>query len=312
MDTVCRPALNPGHRRRSNRPATVFRCPQRPGLTQAPPLSAPDCPHEPSPGLTGLNSARRLRRWLCVLATQLALVPGMAGAQAQAPSGDEAAQAPAYATRLPPAVTLRYGLRSGLLSGRGSLRWQPDALAGYTLSLEGTVLGISALSQGSRGGLGEHGLMPDHFVDARRGRAPQTLHFDAAARQIRFSAGAPPLAWRARAQDRLSWMLQLTAVAAANPALMRPGAAPVGLFVVGARGDADLWAFQTVAVADIPLPAGPVSAALHLRRLPRTGGDTQVDVWLDPARHHLPVRMRMADGDGGQTFELRLEGYAEP
>lgn len=241
----------------------------------------------------------------------LLTAPGQA-----APNPAQTAQNPApaavYATRLPPAVTLQYGLRHGLLSGRGSLRWQPNTLAGYTLSLEGTVLGISALSQGSRGALGAQGLLPDHFVDTRRGRTAQNVHFDEAASQIRFSAGAPNRAWQSGAQDRLSWMLQLTAVAAANPALMQPGAAAVELFVVGARGDADLWAFQVREVVDIKLPDGRVVGALHLRRLPREGHHTQVDVWLDPARHHLPVRMRLADSDGDQAFELRLEAYAEP
>jgi hypothetical protein len=217
-----------------------------------------------------------------------------------------------YATQLPPAVTLRYGLRSGILSGRGSLRWQPDAAAGYTLSLEGTVLGFNALSQGSRGALNAKGLVPEHFMDTRRGRDPKTVQFDPAARQIRFSSVSTPVPWRADAQDRLSWMLQLSAVAAANPALMQPGAAPVQLFVVGARGEADNWAFQVVEVGDVRLPEGTVVGALHLRRLPGEGYHTQVDVWLDPARHHLPVRMRLADGDGEQAFELQLEGYAQP
>lgn len=242
----------------------------------------------------------------------------LAGPEAPAPGSAVAskAEAPAatlaYATQLPPPVTLRYGLRSGLLSGSGSLRWQPDAVAGYTLSLEGTVLGIRALSQGSRGALGAQGLAPDHFVDARRGRTAQSVQFDPESGFIRFSAGAPDQRWRARVQDRLSWMLQLSAIAAANPALMRPGAEPVALLVVGARGDADLWAFQVVQVADIRVPDGPVSQALHLRRLPRAGHHTQVDVWLDPTRHHLPVRMRLADSDGDQAFELRLEAYSQP
>ena len=213
---------------------------------------------------------------------------------------------------MPPAVTLRYGVRSGVLSGRGKLHWQPDALAGYTLSLEATVLGIKALSQGSRGALGAQGLVPEQFVDARRGRDAKTVQFDQPAGQIRFSGGAPVRAWRARAQDRLSWMLQLSAVAAANPALMQPGAEAVELFVIGARGDADLWVFQVVELADVGLADGRVAAAVHLRRLPREGHSTQVDVWLDPARHHLPVRMRLVDSDGDAPFELRLEGYAQP
>jgi hypothetical protein len=249
---------------------------------------------------------------LALLGVAVAAAPAQAAGEVDTGSDTGSRAAPAYAARLPPAATLHYGLRSGIFSGRGSLRWQPDALAGYTLSLEGTVLGVSALSQGSRGGLGAQGLAPEHFLDQRRGREARTVQFDEAAAQIRFSAGMPAQPWRPRAQDRLSWMLQLSAVAAANPALMQPGAAPVELFVVGARGKAEIWAFQLVERADIRLPAGPVSAALHLRRLPGPGHHTQVDVWLDPARHHLPVRLRLAEADGEQAFELRLEAYTVP
>ncbi len=252
-------------------------------------------------------------RLSCLMLVLLPMaLTGPAAAQVKGGGVAERPSVSAYATRLPPAATLSYGLRSGLLSGRGQLRWQPDALAGYTLSLDGTVLGIRALSQGSRGGLTAQGLAPEHFMDARRGRDTQTVKFDPAARQIRFSADAPAVAWDALAQDRLSWMLQLSAVAAANPALMRRGAAAIELWVVGARGDHDLWAFQVVETADIRVPEGRVAGAVHLRRLPREGHHTQVDVWLDPARHHLPVRMRLADGEGDQAFELRLEGYAQP
>ncbi len=230
-------------------------------------------------------------------------------ASASGNAGSPAAPAPAYATQWPPAATLHYGLRSGLFSGRGSLRWQPDALAGYTLSLEGSVLGLKALSQGSRGALGAQGLAPEHFVDQRRGRPAWHVHFDEPAGQVRFSVGVPAQAWRARTQDRLSWMLQLSSVAAANPALMRPGVAAVELFVVGARGKAETWTFEVVSQDDIRVPAGPVAAAVHLRRLSGPGEHTQVDVWLDPARHHLPVRMRLSEADGDKAFELQLEAY---
>jgi len=59
-------------------------------------------------------------------------------------------------------------------------------------------------------------------------------------------------------------------------------------------------------------PAGPVTDALHLRRESRRPYDMQVDVWLDPARGHLPVRVRLALPPAGGATEFMLERHAGP
>jgi hypothetical protein len=170
---------------------------------------------------------------------------------------------------------------------------------------------VAVLSQTSSGAIDAAGIAPERFVDSRRGRAPRATNFQRAAGLISFSGPSLTLPLHPGVQDRLSWMLQLPAVAAANPALTVVGA-QIQLFVVGARGDAELWTFVVMGHADLALPEGPVAAALHLRRAPRHAYDTRVDVWLDPARHHLPVRMRMHGGGDDGVFELRLEGLALP
>jgi hypothetical protein len=55
-----------------------------------------------------------------------------------------------------------------------------------------------------------------------------------------------------------------------------------------------------------------VPDALHLRREPRRLYDTTVDVWLDPARQHLPVRARLRVRPTGAETELLLESAAGP
>jgi hypothetical protein len=96
-------------------------------------------------------------------------------------------------------------------------------------------------------------------------------------------------------------MLQLPAVLEAEPALGQPGR-EVRLYVAGVRGDAGVWAFKVVGRGPAELPAGTVAEAVHLQREPQRPYDTRVDVWLDPARHHLPVRVRLDNrGDGGAT-----------
>ena len=50
------------------------------------------------------------------------------------------------------------------------------------------------------------------------------------------------------------------------------------------------------------LPAGEVPQALHLQREPTRPYDTRVEVWLDPARQHLPVRVVFTTLPGGQPL----------
>ena len=86
----------------------------------------------------------------------------------------------------------------------------------------------------------------------------------------------------------------------------------VPVFVVGTRGDAEVWLCTVIGPEAIDLPAGPVPDALHLRRAPRRLYDTTVDVWLDPARHHLPVRVQLLVRPTGQETTLLLESADLP
>ena len=79
------------------------------------------------------------------------------------------------------------------------------------------------------------------------------------------------------------------------------------MFVAGTRGDGELWTFSVLGRETIDTEAGPVPDALHLRRLPSRPYDPQVDAWLDPARHHLPVRLRFQAPGSGTEFTLRQQ-----
>jgi hypothetical protein len=230
---------------------------------------------------------------------------GPAPSASAPPAG--AASLPVYRGEAPPAATLHFSLRRAAVSGRGQMDWRPGA-EGYELTLQATVLGLRALQQTSRGGWDLGSLAPDRFLDARRGREVRAANFRRDVGLISYSGPDTTYPLVRGAQDRLSWMLHLPAVMQANPALRRPGS-ELRMFVTGARGDGDVWAFRVVSVDRIMVPAGEVTRALHLQRLPRHDHDTQADIWLDPERHHLPVRVRLQSGD--DTFDLvldRLEG----
>jgi hypothetical protein len=81
----------------------------------------------------------------------------------------------------------------------------------------------------------------------------------------------------------------------------------VTLFVVGTRGDAEPWRFEVLGNEPLRLPAGEVPQALRLKREPTRPYDTRVEVWLDPARQHLPVRVVFTTLPGGQPLEMALE-----
>jgi hypothetical protein len=195
-----------------------------------------------------------------------------------------------------------YTLRRGLISGQAELTLQREG-PGYALELKGTALGLEILGLRSQGGLGPNGLLPERFVDRRRGKDRLAANFDHVAGRITYSGSAAAQPLHAGAQDRLSWMVQLAAILEAAPARQATGSR-IALSVSGARSDLDTWTFIVQGRQRLNLVSGVTVEALHLRREPRRPYDTQVEVWMDPTQHHLPVRARMTVLPGGETLEL--------
>lgn len=235
-------------------------------------------------------------------ATVAALVPALAAAEAVAAAPEE--NIPHYRTRLPPAMTLHYEMQRGSLRGSGEMLWRPSADR-YELKLEGRVAGLTLLTQVSQGGFDAAGIAPLRFTD-RRIRRPQTAaNFQREAGKITFSGPVTEYPLPAGAQDRLSWMIQLGAIVAAEPALGAAGAKVV-MFVTGSHADAGVWAFRCIGADSVETRAGSV-AAIEFRREPRGPYDTTVEVWLDPKRHHVPVRASLRAGPNDDGLDLRLQ-----
>jgi hypothetical protein len=233
--------------------------------------------------------------------TLAAVTPPSDGAPA-----DEAV--PHYRTRLPAATTLRYEMRRGILSGTGDLFWRPQN-GHYELRFEARVSGLSVLTQVSSGAFDAHGVAPERFTDQRLRRSATAANFQRAAGKITFSGSGSEYPLRDGAQDRLTWMVQLAAIVAAEPRLAVPGGKVV-MFVVGARGEGDVWSFRCIGPETVSTGEGSVAAIKFLRE-PREPHDTTVQVWLDPARSHLPVRALQQSGDD-EPFDLRLREIAAP
>ena len=248
---------------------------------------------------------RTRRRLLLSTAAWLALA-GVAGAHAGPLPGDP----PVYRTQLPPPVVLNYALRLGLFSGSGDLSWRPNGQR-YEARLEGRIAGFNVLTQVSQGQLDRAGIAPLHHTDKRLRRPLQAARFERERGKITFSGPSTEYPLPAGAQDRLSWMIQLAAVAAADPQRVAPGGR-VEMFVVGARGDANAWEFGYVGHETVETASGEVVRCAKFARESRQGGDMQVEVWLDPARHHLPVRAKLTTPSNGDSLELLLRELQSP
>lgn len=219
-------------------------------------------------------------------------------------------QVPVYRTQLPPTTVLRFESRRGAVSGRAELAWQRGDV-GYRLSLQGQALGAPFISWVSIGAVDAAGLAPLRYTESRRGRELRAANFQRDAGQVSFSGPDVQHPLVDGMQDRLSWLIQLPAILQADPSLAQPGE-QVQLAVVGTRGDAEVWTFTVQGRGPLDLPSGTVAEAVHLLREPRRPYDTQVQVWLDPARQHLPVQAWLRVRATGEGTELRLLEQASP
>lgn len=223
------------------------------------------------------------------------------------PQAAPAIDVPVYATRLPAPGAWRYLLTRGIASGEAQLTWQPNGeQQRYEMRLEGWIAGISVLDWVSSGALDNAGIAPERFVIRRRGKDSQAANFQRDAGKITFSGPTHEVPLLPGVQDRLSWMLQLPAVIEAAPQRFGAGASVV-LMVIGARGGADVWTFNVVGADSVNH-----TTALKLVREARKPRDVQVEIWLDPARGHLPLRALLTQTDGGSPLELQLQGSTGP
>ncbi|MEP7139074.1 MAG: DUF3108 domain-containing protein [Caldimonas sp.] len=213
---------------------------------------------------------------------------------------------PVYRTQLPPPVTLRYEARRGFFRGTGEIRWRRSGDT-YSLALEARIAGVTLLTWSSDGGIDAAGLAPDRFVDRRARRAPQAANFRRDTGKITFSGARAEWPLLPGSQDELSWMIQLAAIAAADPELLVEGGR-ITMVVVGARGDARVWTLRSAGRETVDTAAGPV-AAVKLVRDSLGPYERGYEIWLDPQRSWLPAHVTQRNAAGGAELDLLLERF---
>jgi hypothetical protein len=227
--------------------------------------------------------------------------PAAAPPAASQPAGDEVI--PRYRTQMPATATLRYQVSRGMLHGSGELQWRPQGDQ-YELKLESKLGGMTLLTQISRGGFDADGIAPVRFTDWRVRRSTVAANFQRDAGKVSFSGSTQELPLEPGVQDRVSWMVQLAAIVAAQPNLRTPGAKVV-MHVVGANADASIWAFKCVGNETVETELGAIDAVKYVRE-PRGPNDTTAQAWLDSKHHFLPARATLRSGPNDEGFELRL------
>ena len=204
---------------------------------------------------------------------------------------------PTRPPKFPPPARLLYDGRGedhGLgYSAGGELLWLPDGTQ-YSAKLEITFLLARLRTWTSKGALAESGLQPLRFGDKPRG-AELATHFQRDKGIISFSANNPDVPLQSGAQDKLSSLLQLSALVAAEPA--RYGAGSSIRFQAADAHRAELWDFRVSAQDTLELPGGNL-AAIKLSKEPTVEFDQRIEVWLAPAQSYLPVRLRITEGNG--------------
>jgi hypothetical protein len=230
-----------------------------------------------------------------------------AAAHAPSASAPVAKVTPTYVTQVSPSFEARYRMQRGALYGEGLLQWRHDGEA-YLLRLEARVTLLGAvLTQQSTGSLDKVGLAPQRFVDRRLRRSERAVNFvrpaEGAPPYVSFSARAGRTPWTAGMQDRLSWIMQLSAIAAAWPGGPHLGDV-IELDVAGPAGEVQHWAFSVAEVS--------MGAKIKLIREPTAAYDTAVQVWLDPTNHYQLWRLRLAEARGDALELVRAESNGAP
>lgn len=206
--------------------------------------------------------------------------------------------------RATPGVQARYAEPARLLydvqagdsssySAQGELLWQPAA-GQYSARLDMSLFGFRLRSWTSKGALAAHGLQPALFGDRARG-PEQTTQFQRSKGVITFSENTEQVPLQPGAQDKLSALLQLSALVAGAP-----DAYPAGTVVRFQAADAhhaEVWSFKATAAETLRLPGGELST-LKFSKAPTGSFSQGMDVWLAPSQQYLPVRLRITEGNG--------------
>ena len=175
------------------------------------------------------------------------------------------------------------------------LLWQHDGQR-YDARLEVGAFLLGSRVQTSSGQIGSDGLLPQRFGDKTRNEL--AAHFQRDKGVISFSANTPEVPLLLGAQDRLSVVLQLSALLAADPQRYPPGT--MLSFQTASQREAEVWQFEVERPELLELPYGSLHT-VKLSRKPRREFDQLIELWFAPELGYLPVRLRITNANGDRV-----------
>ena len=178
------------------------------------------------------------------------------------------------------------------------LNWMQNG-QNYEARLEVSAFLLGSRVQVSKGNLGAEGIMPIRFSD--KTRSELAAHFQRDKGIISFSANSPDAPLLKGAQDRLSVVLQLSSLLAADPTRFPPGT--MLSFQTVSQREAEVWQFLVEKEEMLQLPFGEISA-IKLNRKPRREFDQHIELWFAPTLGYLPVRLRITNANGDFVDQL--------
>jgi hypothetical protein len=234
---------------------------------------------------------------------------------AQAASGaaddDGGRRPPLYATT--PAdqpLKLNYRVERGDDAGTGQLSWEPQPDGRYRARFWGEAGGSALMDWLSRGSLAAAGLAPERMVERQRGVEVRAVNFQRDQGVISFSGSSRAVPLHPGAQDRVSVLWQLAAIAQAHPGGL-PAGLQLRLQVAGTRGQAEEWRFEVTGIERLGLAGGALEA-VHLVREPARPYDQRIELWLAPQAGHVPVGLRFTPVPGKASSAFWLQGDLPP
>ena len=192
--------------------------------------------------------------------------------------------------------------------GRGEIRLEYPNPGEYTLTLTAKAVGWLSVFVSepvelmSAGRLGPDGLVPTRFKQNTPRRPPAESRFDPTANTAQLNADAPVIPAPQGLQDRLSVAFQLAWIGESQPRGLEPGQR----FEIPLATHKELRtvAFQVGDPEDLVLPGGILVSALRVTSDPfQTRRMGQIDLWLDPADRHFPVRILYSE-PGGRALDF--------
>lgn len=195
--------------------------------------------------------------------------------------------------------------------GEGEISYSKNSDKLYQIELRASLsllfasINLYQLSSQGQVVSGLVGFQPHQMNEKRRNRPETATHFDAANRSVTFSASNKTLNTSAQVQDKASFLLQLSAIALANPDFIQSGQ-KIHLQVAEER-EMTVFSFEVVAQETLQTKAGPMPS-WHLRRPAKAGAYNSVlEIWLAPAQQWLPVQIRNTEANGAVTTQTVTE-----